>query len=298
MYCLSTLINQVIIPLEQHILQAAEVAKFLSSKEVIARHNLGIAKISIALIYDLAKAKELLLKAVEAHHALKIDKNSTKKYLTLFFKLHKKWATEYFYVDEFYDSIREKFSSLFMKLYSHEEIRDMFVDEYDEIDELIKSTSTRPKITAAEYFTYNEITPDDIHQLRRVSIELDKLCHKYTSLNYEFLQFLVNFLHIFTKILNKSEEFKVIGREMHNFLNEIQNVKLAELEIQQRKFLCSIIKQLIADTRQWIDTVFINKSAMDIHYLDVAFLANLAQFEIMFDLQKQYDDMSFIKLCR
>jgi hypothetical protein len=46
------------------------------------------------------------------------------------------------------------------------------------------------------------------------------------------------------------------------------------------------------DIQKWIETVFVKKDAVDIHYFDASFLANIAQLSIMLEQNVSNDSES------
>ncbi|NPA55599.1 MAG: hypothetical protein GXO40_04465 [Epsilonproteobacteria bacterium] len=285
---IKALITEVVEPLERHILADEDVRQYLSTKEAILKHNLGIAKISIALVYDITMAKKLIISAVDAHHRLNLDINATRKYLTLFFKLHKKWATEYFYSEKFHDNIMDRFNKLFMKMYMQSD-DDFFMCESEEVDEMIDNMhyEEHKKISADEYFNYDEIMEDDVLHIVELAHECEIISYRYHELNTEFVHHFSNVLRVLAHVLFHTHEFRDIGYAMQNFIKELDTLDIDTLEPTQKEFAWNIINQLNADIRSWIETIFIKKDAVDIHYFDASFLANLAQFDIMLNMQKQ-----------
>ncbi|NPA55600.1 MAG: hypothetical protein GXO40_04470 [Epsilonproteobacteria bacterium] len=284
---LANLIQEVVIPVEKQILQDDTVASLLHDKETIARHNFGIAKLSIALLYDGVRAKELLIQAAKAHHSLDIPAPTVDKYMKLFFVLHKKWMHDNFQTDEYYNKIMDRFDELFAKVYEAEDEFLMF--EGEEVDEMINSMhyTDDKKISAKEYFEYNELMSDDIAHLREIAQECEELEFKYHELSPEFLEMFANIIRVLAHILFQTYEFTDIGYAMQTFIKELESLDLEQLDATQREFAWNVISQLNADIQTWIRSIFVEQSAVDIHYFDASFLANLAQFDIMLKAQSQ-----------
>ncbi|NPA55774.1 MAG: hypothetical protein GXO40_05340 [Epsilonproteobacteria bacterium] len=293
---MTDLIKSVVIPFEEYILKDEYVSHLLDSEDVRARHNFGIAKLSVALIYDAVKARDLVVKASVSHKHIDIDPEVMRKYLSIFFKLHKKWAKEHFQTDQYYDQVMDKFDKLFMEIYlQHHQASEedgFFMFDSEEIDEAIDNMhyEDEKKITAVEYFEYNEIIDDDLHDIIELADESDDLQHKHLEITQEFIDDFIRIIEVLARILYRTHEFKDIGYAMENFVETLHNLQLEELDDTKKEFAWNLISQINNDIQNWIRTIFIEQSAVDIHYFDASFLANIAQFDIMINQTEEEDD--------
>ena len=61
----------------------------------------------------------------------------------------------------------------------------------------------------------------------------------------------------------------------------MNTIEIDNLEASQKELIFTLLFQMSEDIQNWVETIFIKKDAVDIHYFDASFLANIAQFSIM-----------------
>ena len=288
---LISLIDEVVLLFEDYIFENDDLKQYLHSDEIRAKHDIGITKLAIKLINDSKGAEAYFIKGAEAHKELNISVEIMQHYLTLFFKLHKRWCEINFMIEkEHYDSLIEKFDKLFMKTYKNCKEEDDKEDgfllfESEEVDEAIEQMHYKDthKITAKEYLSFGEILEDDLHSILETKDESEDISDSYEMLNEEFLKEFIHMIQRLAKVLFSTHEFKDIGYTINNFIIELQNLNLDDLNNMQKEFAFTVLKQLNEDIHNWIENIFVNQDAIDIHYFDASFLANIAQFGIMLD---------------
>jgi len=141
------------------------------------------------------------------------------------------------------------------------------------------------KISAKEFMEYNEIEEEMLEEIDELldefyAIEENELDEYFIE---KFLKIIQDFIHIF----NLSIEFKDIAYSLEKLYELLIDVNLGNKDIL-KSFLISIID----DLAKFKDEVFVNKSAVDIHYMDASLLANVAQLEIMLN-QKEDNEIEF-----
>ena len=57
------------------------------------------------------------------------------------------------------------------------------------------------------------------------------------------------------------------------------------LNEENKVLIYALLEQLVLDLRSWVNNLFVEQTAVDIHYLDAALLASIAQIEMMLNLE-------------
>ena len=290
---LDLLIKDVVLPFEKYILDNAIFKEQMQDDEKRAKHNIAIAKLSIMLLNDLVGAKELFFKGSQAHKELQISTQDMQKYLSIFFKLHNDWVAKYIEVDKFHKELMQKFDAMFAKAYDYEEDNFLMFDS-EEIDEAIEKMhyEDHKKITAVEYASYEEILDDDLSSIIELKDELEHTLVMHEKIDDEFLVSLGRELHKLSGVLFSTSEFKDVGYALENFTSELKNLDLNSLDTLSEELAFALLSQMNEDLQKWIESVFIKQDAVDIHYGDASFLANIAQFSIMLEHNSSSDDES------
>jgi len=303
---LSSLVDDVISPFEQAILNDETFKNYMNTDESKMKHNLGIAKIAIFLIHDLEGAKNLIIKAAKAHSNFDVDKDKLQEYLFLFFKLHRAWCLKHGMKSLYYEETIERYNDLFMKIYdenleSNEE-DDFLFFENEIVEDVIDNMhyQDNKKITALDYSSYGEILDDEISSIVEIKENFENMIYEYNELTKEFLNEFNRNLSLLANIFFGTYEFKDIGYALNSFLMQLHSLDLSCLEEMQKNLGYQIIIEMINDIQNWIDKLFIDKSAIDIHYFDASLFANITQLDITLrqniqesDIEEDDDDFLF-----
>lgn len=285
---INSLINEVVIPFERYILDDKALSKYMQDDEIKAKHNIGIAKLAIELIKNPQHAKTYFENGAKAHAELNITVDEMQKYLSIFFNLHKEWCIKNFIIDKnYYDSLVQKFDSVFMQAYkSTQNDEDSFLMfESEDIDEAIEAMHYKDekKISAMEYASYGEILEDDLHSIMELKDECEHILNMYETITLEYISEMSQELSTLANVLFATHEFKDVGYSLNNFVMELNKIDLDILDTTQKELAYGLLSQMNEDIQNWIERVFVNQDALDIHYGDASFLANIAQFSIMLE---------------
>jgi hypothetical protein len=291
---IESLIDVVVIPFERYLLEDKMVVELLHDDNVRAKHNIAIAKFAIELLTNIMMARETAYKAAKAHREHNIELEHMQKYLTVFFKLHSEWTAKHFKADEFYEELMQIFNNLYIRLHSEAEESTFLQFDSEEIDEAIESMhyDDKQKITAAEYATYNEVLEDELHSIIELKQDCEHIMQMHESIEDSYVQEYSLVIRTLASVLFSTMEFKDIGYALNNFNIELLALDLSSLDDVQRDFVFTLLNQMNEDIQQWIESVFITKDAIDIHYFDASFLANIAQFSIMVEQVGSDEDAS------
>lgn len=245
-----------------------EIISFLQSIKIFAQEK----KISYLMQKDDHDIKDIFLFVLEAitswNSSLHDDeiKNFAKSTLDLYN------ALKYFidiYFQHYYD-----YKSIDAQKNESSKIQDSVVVE----DTKTTIENTNPKISAEEFFSDVEldlIVLDELEELEsdiQNAINVDLFDETTKKASDEFLNGYIKMLNIFY-------EFKELAYAL-----ALLNEKLLSFDIQQdSSMLVALFEGIVNDLIEWKQSVFIEQSADDIHYMDQSFYANIAQIEMLFN---------------
>ena len=285
------LIYDVVIPFEKYILDNEAMAQYIEDDTVKIKHDIGVAKLAIAILQNRETAKQNFIKGAEAHNNLAIARDVMQHYLSIFFNLHKKWCLKNFIVDEKeYDHLAKEFDAIFMNAYKapeedEEEEESFLLFESEQIDNAIEHMhhQDNKKISAVEYASFEEIHDEEMHALLEIKEECELLDANYTTLNEAFFSDCIAIANKLAATLFATLEFKDMAYAINQFIEQSENLDIASLSDFQKELSFTLLSQINKDVIAWIDQVFIQKNAIDIHYFDASFFANIAQFYMMLE---------------
>ncbi len=198
------------------------------------------------------------------------EKQEIKFLLTSIFKNHKKWVDKYFPNEDYYDRLKKVYEILDKECKCEKNEDDFFFFEGEEVDDIINDMhyEDHEKISAKEFFESHPLDLDDLDKIEIIRDKLEKLI-----ISFDIDEF-------------KEIIFKLIGiLDMYFVTKEMSGVSLIfeklievlQLEGLNEEILISVVEDII----DWLEHVFINQDAVDIHYLDAAMFANISQMEML-----------------
>ena len=132
--------------------------------------------------------------------------------------------------------------------------------------------------SAKEYFNEVELeyeTYEELIELENDISELSILDNYDEDLNNR----LINFFEGYVRVLNPLFEFKDLSYSL-----SLLSKKLEEFEVKENgEILLILLKGLVNDLLEWKQTVLVERTAEDIHYMNKSFYSNIAQIEILIE---------------
>lgn len=166
------------------------------------------------------------------------------------------------------------------------------VFDNDSVDKAINRMHYKDeaKISAQSFFEQGLIDWDTWNDLISYSKELEEEALIYRTLTIEFLNEGARLIGIFANALELSGEFRDIGYALRSLcvtLDELVN-DFNTLG-KSAKMIKIILDSIIDDLVNWTNEVLIQKSAVDVHYIDASLLANIAQLGLSVKSLKHSD---------
>lgn len=292
---LIALLEEVVLPFEKYILNDEVLAKFIEDEDIKQRHNIGIAKLSVSLVGDIKIALQYLKNASVAHKDLNIPVKAMRFYLSIYFKLYAQWAEKNFPELGFTEYIIPNFNDFFMETYLDTKAQsedDFFMFEEEEVDEAINSMhyADKEKITALEYIEFGELLQDEILEIEEELHAIGDNFNQYDVLDQEILELFSEHISILSNKLYNTNEFRDLGYAILNLCKELNEINIDILEVQTAEMLYLLLQQTIEDLEKWFKNIFIEQNALDIHYFDASFFANITQIGLMATHKESEDD--------
>ena len=291
---LYSLIDEVVLPFEEYILDDEVLGKCIQDEEIKVKHNVAIAKLAIMLLNDLVGAKKLFIKSTQICKEMQITTKEIQKCMSIFFKLHNQWSQKYMKIDDFHKELMDRFSEMFVEIYKHEKEDDFLMFESEEIDEAIQTMHylDERKISAVEYASHEEILDDDLSSVIELKNEFEHILNMHEQLDSQYLDVFVRELSTLANIMFSTLEFRDVGYGLNNFIVELKNLDIDSLDDTTKELAYALLSQMNEDIQKWIESLFITQDAVDIHYIDASFLANISQFSIMLEQDSSSEDES------
>ena len=151
-------------------------------------------------------------------------------------------------------------------------------DEFLDFDEDNNSfIHNREKISAIKYLENTNFTKDEIDELEDLIDELELILYaKDSKLNEELVEELIE---IFVKYKTFFVDFLEINDALYSLIEILENLDLNKFSQKEKKFILEFIRNLHEDLKEWFKNIFIEKSAVDIHYLDASLLSSIMQLK-------------------
>jgi len=216
---------------------------------------------------DEVEAKEEIIRKILSHTPCQDRLEVYKQQFIIFYKA---WLKKH------YPEVIEKLDSI--SLFHTEE------PEFIEIDseKSIETENHNKKIDAKTFLATADIDENMIYELL-VSINGMILYSKeHEEINDEFLETLFS-KNEFIKFFLYSIEFKKLSYSLEVLKLKLLSFDYDKLPKVQKILLKRILDSILDDLNNWVYKVLVEKSAIDIHYLDDSLLANIAQIDLILE---------------
>jgi len=166
----------------------------------------------------------------------------------------------------------------------------------------IRFTSVEKLVSATELISelddsiFDKIEDfEDALEIFVLLIDDFKNTHDESNLNY--LKEITEKLSLFVEIIDSIGFFPIISRSIANLINFLDSVTYDDISSHDRgELLAQMLLGLEDDLGKWIKSIFLEKNADNVHYLDASFSNNVLEIESIFndmELDEDEDDLEF-----
>ena len=139
------------------------------------------------------------------------------------------------------------------------------------------------KISAEAFCAEGSIDEGDIHDILEACHNLfNTVQERHIKYDEAYFSKINHDLRAYATILEKNWEFRDLGFSLSK-LSDFLEIHQSELPGHIKKgAILVILKAIVEDLISWTQGVLVEKTAVDIHYLDASLLSSIIQFEMMF----------------
>jgi len=298
---IASLIDEVVLQYQNRYLQ-----KYIKEDRIKFRHDVLITNFAVMFFEkDERYLHKNFIDLLDFYKELQIPRNEVKYALAEFFRIYEKWVVQYGVVKDVYF---QKVKEIYVALFQGYDFEDSFDEELDAeaeddafffvadegVDEAIDSMhySDPQKISAVDYFTQYPLEAEDIEDIVVIRDTLIEILDSYDDFDERFLE---EFTLAISKLITTlqfalgTKEFEDIGIAL-NKLVDIMTGLVVPMEMEELAY--NLLVSFLQDLIKWIDTLFIEQSAVDIHYLDASLFSNITQFEMLFNKKSEAQEES------
>jgi len=142
--------------------------------------------------------------------------------------------------------------------------------------------------TALEYAREDEIDPEILDELAELEEETLSSLHLSAGVSEELRFKMIHLFTRYSKMVERMMEFQELTYALSVLIDLLKTVEFRTLK-EESTYIIIYAKAIISDLSIWRVSVFVNKSAEDIHYLDKTLLSSIAQLQIMLSPQHSGD---------
>lgn len=291
---LQTLIEEVVLPFENIVFEDEKLRHFLKDDEIAKKHNFAIAKLTVSIFKDIQSAYGIIQMGVKGHQKAEVPKEYLKEYYGVYFRLCHEWNQTSLDANEIFEkNINIIQTYVFDAFKTEEETQESFFDfDSQKVNADIKRMHYKDdeKITAIEMFEQNILDEEDVIDILEVASDMEAFIGNVEGLiDSESIAKIEPLVALYARMFEKTLEFRDIGFSINNLSQFLQTKSEHILTPQNIKSADLVLKSIVEDLLAWTKIVIIDKSAIDIHYVDASLLANITQFEIMFTPKEQME---------
>lgn len=269
------LARDVILPVMKELNQKLNLSQKESLKLI---KELNITKVAVIPFSNLSE-EEIFRRFLNLEQIYKILKREDAiEVLSDFYERLKKVMQKYNKSSKIVDIFFESLIKYHINEDLIKEYKEKFFDISSTRDERIDSMhyTDESKISAGDFVDKEGIDEGIIDELGDILEEYYAIAE--SEFNEEYLEKYKEILQKFISIFEYSIEFKDLAYGLEKLLTFLDKNILND---ENKEFIKMLLDSVMEDLNKFYQTVFVEKSAVDIHYLDASLLANIAQIEIM-----------------
>ena len=299
------LIDTVILPISEKIRQDAALQDYFSDRESYLKHNIKMGHFAVAMLHAPEQAYQMMEGMHHAHARHGIPADVLEPLMTEFFQRYVAWCRMSKLVPEAQRDRLEEEANTYLEHFKTgyaaaletatagaeedgfevwDEGDDGFAffesEEVDEaIDEMHTSAPDKTVINAKDYMASGELAQEQVDIIMDEFRELEELFAQYVRFEPAFVQAFQQHLKYLADSLFSTFEFEQMGYSLQQLIRLLDQA--ASLDEGHQTLVFTLLEQLVLDLTNWANKLFVEQDAVDIHYLDAALLASIAQIEMM-----------------
>lgn len=295
------LIDTVIVPLSYKIRQDEVLKSYFPDKDSYLQHSIKMGHLALAMLFAPEKAQVLMSRMHQAHAQHAIPESVLTPFMSEFIQRYIAWVRMSKLVpDEERARLEEEAQAYLAQCQadykdhlSGVETPDAEADDLDdgfaffeseEVDQAIEDMHTsaahKTQISAAEFMRSGELMQEQVDIIMDEFRELEDLFARYVRYEPAFVSAFQQHLKYLADTLFSTFEFEQMGYSLQQLIRLLDRVGQMDEGVQTLIF--TLLEQLVLDLSGWARKLFVEQDAIDIHYLDAALLASIAQIEMMF----------------
>ena len=311
------LINDVILPVTYAIYELPDVEHYFEDEVSLKNHRLLVSRFALTLYFFPDEAENVFHKMQAKHAQEAVPKSLLLPMFTQFFQSFSQWLEESSSANE---EQKSKVQTVLKRM--DNQLEATYPDDVEPSKEKEDEPSEEAALNDDEFlFTENAPVDEAINQMHNIThqqaamsaqaymqshpmdedviLELKEELKELADLFFEHPQFDVAFAKIFAQklqylanLLYDSMEFENIGASLIKLNDMLSAAEEAdELSPETLQMVHDLLEQLIKDLTAWVYHIFIDEDAVDIHYLDAALFASIAQIEMMLQAESSSDEV-------
>jgi len=266
-YLLMSLIEEVIDPFEEKLLKSCNVNQHEFLKIL---KSLKIFEIALIPFIDFKKDEiEELFENFKRIYTLDIKREEVKDLIIYFYGLLHLFIMEHKNVKIEKCKILHKYFKGVIEMKNSEQ-NDFEYDEFWDLSDDNNITHPEKVISAKEFIENEEVDFELIEEIEDLIENYFLISSKYETITDDYIEEVKYIIEKLETLFELSGEFSNLSKafdELYNLLNSSINNKYVKL----------LLDAMMEDLEKWINVIFIEKSAIDIHYLDANFIAMIDQ---------------------
>jgi len=283
---LEALVDQVVLPFEQLIIEDTRLARYLSDPDVAKVHNLAVAKLTIYIYADIKRAYKYVQEGAKGHKLKEIPLENLKEFYSLYFVLCREWNQKYFETEDRFGKNLEVIEQFVYDSFAkeNESKEEFFIYGSPTISQDIVKMHYKDdvKINAVNFCAEGSIDELDIQDILESCDELAEVVQDY-NIEYNEAYFLgvKERLDSYATILEKNTEFRDLGYSLAKLSLSLEEHLDSLPNHTNKKKILVILNAIVEDLIGWTDAILKEKTAIDIHYLDASLFSSIIQFGMM-----------------
>ncbi len=292
---LESLIDTVVLPFENFIIEDIKNYPYLANPEVAKIHNMAVARLTIFIYSDINRAYAYIQEGAKAHKEKTIPRDSLKEYYSLYFTLCREWNLSHFEGNEHFEKNLSTIENFVYEIFAkeNETKENFFLYGSETLKQDMKRMHYKDehKLSAQDFFEEGSMDELDVHDILEACETLfDTVRDEHIDHNQEYFEKVAEQFSAYATIMEKNLEFRDLGFSLAKLTNLLyQNIEALTNHSQKKKILITL-NSIVEDLVSWTQSILKYKTAIDIHYLDASLLSSIIQFEMIFTPTSNEED--------